>query len=216
MGFKAPYISRDELVRRAEAFLRQHHPSRDLPVPIEKIVEFGFGIDIVPVPGLQSSFDVVAYITRDRKEIRVDQYVFESREKRYRFSLAHEMGHFVLHPELFEYLHFDNIAAWKKAITDSIPENEYRFLEWHANCFAGLVLVPQAELVAAFEAWRGKLARLGLNLEEQGDGVWDALEEYIGREFVASADVIHKRLEFDGLLEIAAGSRVRPKGSQPG
>ena len=58
---------------------------------------------------------MVAYITHDRKEIRVDQYVLESRENRYRFSLAHEVGHLVLHPDLFEYLHFDNIAAWKES-----------------------------------------------------------------------------------------------------
>ena len=93
MGFKAPFIPKDELVRQAEAFLAGYHASRKLPVPIEEIVEFGLGLDIVPVPGLQSSFDVVAYITRDCKEIRVDQYVLESRENRYRFSLAHEVGH---------------------------------------------------------------------------------------------------------------------------
>ena len=212
--FRVHYIPKDELVRQSEAFLRRHHPSRELPVPIEGIVEFGLGLDIVPVPGLQSSFDVVAYITHDRKEIRVDQYVLESRENRYRFSLAHEVGHLVLHPELFEHLHFDNIAAWKAAITDSIPEKEYRILEWQANCFAGLVLVPQAELANAFGAWREKLANVGLNLDEQGDGVWDALEDHIGREFVVSADVIHKRLEFDGLLEIAEGGRARPKRLQ--
>ena len=214
MDFKAPFISKDDLVRKAAEFLRQHHPSRELPVPIEKIVEFGFGMDIVPIPGLQSGFDVVAYITRDRKEIRVDQYVFESRERRYRFSLAHEMGHFILHPGLFDYLRFDDVTAWKKALTDSIPEKEYRFLEWQANCFAGLVLVPQADLARVFDTWREKLAKVGLNLEEQEDGVWDALEDYIGREFLVSADVIHKRLEFDSLLEIAAGRRVRPRDSQ--
>jgi len=212
LGFKAPFIPKDELVRQAEAFLGRHHASRKLPVPIEEIVEFGLRLDIVPVPGLQSSFDVVAYITHDRKEIRVDQYVLESRENRYRFSLAHELGHLVLHPDLFEYLHFDNIAAWKAAITDSIPEREYRFLEWHANCFAGLILVPQSELAQAFETWRGKLVEVGLNLEEQGEGVWDALEDHIGREFVVSADVIHKRFEFDGQLGIAAC--VRPKRLQ--
>ena len=52
------------------------------------------------------------------------------------------------------------------------------------------------------------------DLEEQGEGVWDALEDHIGQEFLVSADVIHKRFEFDGLLEIAAGSRVRPKRPQ--
>jgi len=58
-------------------------------------------------------------------------------------------------------------------------------------------------------SWRKKLADLGLDLEEQGDEVWDALEDYIGREFVVSANVIHRRLKFDGVLEITGGNRVR-------
>ena len=195
MGFKAPFLSKEDLARKAEQFLTDHHPSRTVPVPIEQIVEAKFNLDIVPVPGLQDSFDVVAYITKDRTEIRVDQYVLEHRENRYRFSLAHELGHVVLHPELFEFLNFGDIAAWKQAMRESIPEKEYRYLEWHANEFAGAVLVPSAELITAFGKWRQKVAELGLVLEEQADGVRDTIEEYVAKEFMVSPAVIHRRLE---------------------
>ncbi|MGM0486693.1 MAG: ImmA/IrrE family metallo-endopeptidase [Planctomycetota bacterium] len=196
--FKAPYISKGELVKQAESFLQEHHPSRDLPIPIENIVEFRFNLDIVPVPGLHN-YDIVAYITHDQKEIRVDQYVLESRTNRYRFSLAHELGHLILHPELFEYLKFRDAAEWKNVMTTSIPEKEYRYLEFHANFFAGLVLVPQNELSYVLEKCRAKAAHYGLDLEDQYDGGWEAIEEYIGREFLVSSAVIHRRLEYDGL-----------------
>lgn len=91
MTYKAPFLSKEVLRAKAAEFLDKYNPKCKIPVPIEKIVEFDFGLDIVPVPGLQDSFDVVAYSTKDRQEIRVDKHVFESRETRYRFSLAHEL-----------------------------------------------------------------------------------------------------------------------------
>lgn len=63
MAFKAPYLSKDELRQRAERFLERHNPNLAIPVPIEFIVESDFSMDIVPVPGLQAGFDVVAFIT---------------------------------------------------------------------------------------------------------------------------------------------------------
>ena len=96
MAFKAPYLPYDTLRPRADAFLRQYHPDRTLPVPIELIVERDFGIEIVPMPGLQYGFDTVAFISRDLTEIRVDEDVFKSRPNRYRFSLAHELAHRLL------------------------------------------------------------------------------------------------------------------------
>lgn len=138
MELSAPFLQYDALGRKAEAFLQQYHPDRTLPVPIEVIVERDFGMDIVPMPGLQEAFDTVAFITRDLTEIRVDQYVLQWRPNRYRFSLAHELGHRILHADVFRELDFRNIESWKEVVM-SIPEREYGFLEFHANSFAGLV-----------------------------------------------------------------------------
>jgi Zn-dependent peptidase ImmA (M78 family) len=62
------------------------------------------------MPGLQTNFDTAAYITSDLTEIRVDQSVYETRENRYRFSLAHELAHKILHAEVFQQLSFSTIA----------------------------------------------------------------------------------------------------------
>ena len=67
-----------ELSRVAQEFLATHHPSGELPVPLEEIIEFDLELDIVPVPGLMTDLDVDAFITADLKEIRVDKYIQEN------------------------------------------------------------------------------------------------------------------------------------------
>ena len=46
------YLPYQQIGQRAEEFLLRYHPSRLLPVPIEEIVEFKLGVDIVPIPNL--------------------------------------------------------------------------------------------------------------------------------------------------------------------
>ena len=101
MAFRAPSYSYDQLRAVADQFHSQHHPAGYLPVPIEEIAEFNFSLDIVPMPGLKDEFDVDAFITGDLTEIRVDRYIQEHRLNRYRFSLAHELAHLLIHRELF-------------------------------------------------------------------------------------------------------------------
>ena len=76
MSFQAAYLSKEDLRKQAEQFLAEYNPKRQIPVPIELIVEARFETDIVPIPGLQVGFDVVAFITKDMREIRVDESYF--------------------------------------------------------------------------------------------------------------------------------------------
>ena len=124
MGFKAPFLQYDDLRVRAEDFLSQYHLQRTIPVPIEAIIELQFGMDIVPMPGL-GHFDVVAYVSQDMNEIRVDEFVQRERPARYRFCLAHELSHKLLHADVFRELRFEDISGWKNLVSNVIPEKEY-------------------------------------------------------------------------------------------
>ena len=199
MTFKAPYFSDSDIRRRADEFLKDHNRQRRIPVPIETIVEVSYRIDIVPMPGLQKAFDVVAFISKDLSEIRVDDFVFANRPNRYRFSLAHELGHRVLHADVWEQLTFDDIATWKNFVTDAIPEREYSFLEYHANTFAGLVLVPPNELIEMFRTCIEMAKSAQLDVADESTGVREYVEAHLGRKFEVSEDVIHRRIEKDGL-----------------
>jgi len=197
--FRAPYLSKDELRRRAERFLADHNPSRTIAVPIELIVEARFEMDIVPVPGLQAGFDVVAFITKDMREIRVDEYVYLNRPNRYRFSLAHELAHRILHPDLWNEINFHDVQSWKAVVAESISEREYSFVEFHANFFAGLVLVPPPELRDQFEQCIKLTKEHGLDASDEATGARDIIESHIARHFEVSRDVVHRRIEADAL-----------------
>lgn len=68
-----PYLSYDDLRRRARDFLQTYHPSGSIPVPIEEIVEFEYEIDIIPVPGLHNAFEVDGFISSDLKALTVEE-----------------------------------------------------------------------------------------------------------------------------------------------
>ena len=200
-----PYLRDEEFRQRADAFLRQTHPTKTIPVPIERMVE-RLGIDIVPIPGLQRSYDLVGAISIDRTRIFVDQWVAESRENRYRFTLAHEIGHLILHPQVFDHMRssVSDIEAWYE-FPQALSEVTYRSLEFQANTFAGLVLVPLAHLAEQYEAnvegvklLLDESERRGFPKTQALELAWDTLAERIALAFLVSKDVILKRLGSDG------------------
>ena len=60
MPLNVPHVTYNQLRAAAEAFLKRYHASRKIPIPIEQIIEFQMGLDIVPLPGLLEAYDVDA------------------------------------------------------------------------------------------------------------------------------------------------------------
>jgi len=201
-----PYLPNVRLRREAEAFLEQTHPSRVLPIPIEQMVE-RLGLDIVPVPGLQRAFDMVGCTSADMTCIYVDQSVAESRESRYRFTLAHEIAHVRLHPQIFGSLrHAASTPHEWQAFICGIPDVLYGSMEWQANVFAGLVLVPPASLKHEYGQVVGGIRKMmkdpalkGAPKEQVADIAWDELVTRLAPPFSVSEEVVRRRLEFEGL-----------------
>ncbi|MFQ6671843.1 MAG: ImmA/IrrE family metallo-endopeptidase, partial [Candidatus Tectimicrobiota bacterium] len=97
-----PYLEYEDIRKEADAFLIEHHPSGTIPVPIEEIVEFELGWDIVPIQGLRRLLDVEGFLSGDRETLWVDEDIWRTFPARYRFTIAHEVGHFIFHPQAFE------------------------------------------------------------------------------------------------------------------
>ena len=133
---KAPILSYKDIRSRADLFLARHHPGREIPVPIEEIVEFQMGINIVPLPGLHRDFEIDGFASSDMKDIFVDEFVSSSRPGRYRFTLAHEVGHLVLHKNIYGAETFKTFKQWKE-FHNSIPDQEHRWIEYQAYAFGG-------------------------------------------------------------------------------
>lgn len=189
-----PHLSYEQIRTQAEEFLRQHHSSRKIPVPIERIVEFQLKVDIIPLPGLKEVYDFDGFTSADLKGISVDLFAYEHRPRRYRFTLAHEVGHIVLHAKLFKEHPFRTADEWKHFV-HTFPSQEFGLLESQANCFAGLVLVPRD----AFEkALRENIPKVKLpKLPQEKVFAKDLVIEMVADYFDVSDEVIERRLRFD-------------------
>ncbi|MBI4680062.1 MAG: ImmA/IrrE family metallo-endopeptidase [Nitrospirae bacterium] len=148
-AFQPPILSYEKINTYAESFLLDYDIDNELPVPIEKVVEFKLGIDIIPFPDLQRTFDIEGFISGDFKSIYVDEYVYNNRPARYYFTLAHEIGHYVIHKDLIEHIRPSSVAAWKDFI-DRVDVEAYGWLEYQAYAFGGLLLVPRKFLFKHF------------------------------------------------------------------
>ena len=100
-----PGLSADAIERKAADLLADYYRDSDrvekLPIPVEVIAEqhLGYDIDIVD-DGLFSDPDYLGGIIFDRNLIQINAAV-EEHEGRYNFTLAHEIGHHVLHREIY-------------------------------------------------------------------------------------------------------------------
>lgn len=195
---QVPQYNYSQLRRHASEFLRRYNPQDALPVPIEEIVEISLGLNIIPIPGLQRTFEVDGFIDSDLAAVTVDQFVLENRLARYRFTLAHETGHLYLHREIFEGMRFSSIEEWKKFQLEVDPE-DYSWLEWQAYSFAGLVLVPPNHLKEQFEACEIRAKVDGLSPGTEAT-LW-YICEVLSSTFEVSQEVIERRIHKDGLFK---------------
>lgn len=199
VAFRPAVLSYDDLRRLAEEFLQEFHEERTLPVPIEEIVEFDFEIEIVPMEGILDDLEVDAFLTSDFRQIYVDAFVLKHRYRRYRFTLAHELAHHELHGPLYEGVRIKSVRDWH-AVQEWISEDDYAWFEFQANSFAGLVLVPSAELADQYRAAVRAAEEAGLSdvtiMSEAGKS---HLARWLANQFEVSESVIEKRMEKDGL-----------------
>jgi len=190
-----PRRSYDSLRLTADAFLRKHHPSGTLPVPIEQIIESQFGIAIIPIPNLLRDFDIDGFLAADMSEISIDEFVYLSRENRARFTLAHELAHILLHRSLLRGQTFRTIDEYK-AFRDQFSDEGYQWLEWQGRSLAGLILAPSKKLHLLFAKAKAMAKRNGLDPE--ADPAFDYIFEWIGAQVGVSSQVIATRLYKDG------------------
>lgn len=151
--FKAPYLRRTDILRQADELRQRQLPQGTLPVLVLDLAEFDLGLELVPKTNLRRAGDIDALLLGDLKTIVVDRDAFmDPRAKnRLRFSVAHEIGHLVLHRDIFAGLRHATAAEWSDYIS-AIPEVEYGWVEWQAYEFAGRLLVPPEPLREAFQA----------------------------------------------------------------
>lgn len=194
-GGHIPYLSKDEIARRAKEILDKYWDD-NLPVDVELLCD-RMGISILPVTNLAKNFHIDAFISADFKTIYVDSYEFERESHRYRFSVAHELGHYVLHRCFYpdECVDYEKWLEISRKVLDS-------FAEFQANYFAGNLLVPENRLVKILnDKFKGSFSRH--YWEASPKELWEVLFS-VRKSFAVSDQVIARRMRdaFPGIDDI--------------
>jgi hypothetical protein len=194
-AFKAPYIDQQKCWQEADKFRQQYSPSGEIPVDVVAIAEIDLDLEIRPITRLKEDADVDALLLGDWKTLIVDQqqYVDDRYLNRLRFSIAHELGHYVLHKAVYDQIPRCSPNDWI-TFMQMIPDNEYSYIEYQAYEFAGRLLVPLEQLTNQFNATLIETESNGINRTKLNDAHLAYLCNPISKYFEVSPDVIEKRL----------------------
>ena len=187
-----PYLGYGEIGKRAKEFLDRYHSSQELPVPIEKIVEFQLGLDIVPLPNLFSVYRVSGFLTADRSTVIVDERQFNRYWEKYRFTLAHEVGHHVLHGDCYEEADWSDADEYRDYILNMDKEALSRY-EVQGNYFAEQVLVPEEHLIEIAREIVGRHRDELVKIDASNGILLPYISNEIARPFEVSPKVIECR-----------------------
>ena len=201
-----PYWKYETIQGWADSFLQRYHPRKTIPIPIEIIVERDLQLGIVPIPNLLKDHRVDGFLKSHCREIVVDQFICNYRPSRYHFTLAHEVGHLQMHADLYRKVRVDSLHDWKD-FQNNLSEKSRTALEWQANAFAGLILVPADDLESAIRScvrkfagqWR-RAEAAEVSKQALEDRLTQAVSEEICKLFGVSAEVIVRRIEREGFL----------------
>jgi Zn-dependent peptidase ImmA (M78 family) len=122
---------------------------------------------------------------------------------RLRFSLAHEVDHFVLHKHIYSTFNVESPEEYLEFVMN-FPEEEYRSFEWQANEVAGSLLVPRTRLITEILSGKERLSQQGLSClwDENREQVLMSMSPMLGRVFGVSDDVMERRILEDRDLSI--------------
>jgi len=156
---------------------------------------------------------VLGKITFNPTKIYVTN-ALEFNQSRWRFTLAHEIGHFMLHEKILnqyfsEKLDYEDSIFFNKSEFISTNKN----LEIQANIFASLLLIPEIYLLQIVRMYFAKnnIYKNHLYLDHQAANVelvFELLEE-LSSKFNVSKSVAKYRLIRKGLLKDATDISMR-------
>lgn len=196
-----PYVTKEAVWEIADTFYKKYNPGDTIPLDIHNIIEHDLGIPIVPENGLKAATEADAYINPCFDEITVDTEQIKSEKFAYRlrFSLAHEIGHYVLHKHIIENLDLSTLDKHMRFI-ELIEARDYKSAEIQANHFAARLLVPthhfnlQLELIKPIIADAKKMIP-----NVQQDFLRSVVATFLHQKFEVSSEVIEIKIYNEGI-----------------
>ncbi len=164
-----PFLSKTQIKREAAVLLSEYGERFgavvEPPVPIDEILEvhLQLAFELSDMNAMFGFGDVLGALWIAEKTVRVDKsldpVLFPRRKGRYRFTLAHETGHWRLHRHLYtaDANQAQFFGGQSKPAYVCRSSEASKPVEWQANYFAAQLLMPSNLLRAGWEKWRGNL-----------------------------------------------------------
>lgn len=172
----------------------------NIPIDVDLILDLK-DISLIPAPGIGDD----GFCSRNFDLIYYDPLQPEFRT---RFTVAHELGHCVLHKDYLQQnfdLHWTDFSEWLNFL-DQIDPFDEREMETQANIFASHLLIPETPLIdiAAKEMPKIRAAierakASGLAQEDIEEKARDMLAREIAQKFEVSASAMFYRLKYSGI-----------------
>lgn len=241
MAIKVRCLSEDEIEKEAELLLAEYTETTGAPikllVPVEEITTYHLALrlgfanlhETLRIPMLRDKPDILGAIWVDTEAVLIDRSLEPkhnpSMAGRYRFSVAHEIGHWRLHRS---YVAKD---AKQASLFDGSPEptvicrssQAKEPIEWQADYFSSCLLMPRHRVQEEWQEFLGRTRPLCLSdlqpnervmmraqtkIYEQGrsetgavdDALFEEVAKPLARRFGVSAPAMRIRLEKLGLL----------------
>jgi Zn-dependent peptidase ImmA (M78 family) len=240
MAIKVEFLREDEIEKDAELLLAEYEDTIGepikLPVPVDEITTYHLALRLgfddlhktLNRPMLRGQPDILGAIWVEKELVLIDRHLDPKNNPsmlgRYRFCVAHEIGHWRLHRS---YVRDSNQTALFEASTEPTvicrvsQENEP--VEWQANFFGSCLLMPRRRVHDEWKGYLGRTSPLLLSdlrpngnvmmraqsmIYEQGRNeagavdiaLFEEVAKPIARRFGVSAPAMRIRLENLGLL----------------
>ena len=194
MSLPIQRLSYQKIGQIADQFLANYHPGLSLPIPIEEIAEQKLNLRIHEQMNLKKDYDVDGFLISDLTAIFIDFDLYMNFENRTRFTIAHEIGHRILHGKIFKQLNINSVDKLNE-LAIKITDDEYRLLEYKAYSFASQVLVPKDLLFAEIKKRIGKIPKL------ETPEVLATIAQDLLNIFQVSGEVMLRRLEKEKIVK---------------
>lgn len=195
----------DKVWEAVEAFRRHYlvQAGGALPVDVFSLAELQLRLDVIPFDDLMAKYRIDAALTQDFSGIYVDteSYVLWERgpvwkQNRLRFTVAHEIGHWVLHRDYAAKVKFVSFEQFARHFKGEDPARYW--LEQEANEFAGRLLVPVERLRELFDQFARQIAAIMPNWLQSED-LRIKFAEQVATRFGVHNQSILARLDREGL-----------------
>jgi Zn-dependent peptidase ImmA (M78 family) len=170
------YLSQEAIESISDYFLTSYFRASDRcyfpPIPVDVILEkhlklsLGFGDlhGMLDIPRKGNEPEVLGALWVDSGEVLIDEYldpdIDPTREGRFRFTVAHEIGHWELHrAQLLSSSQQDEASNRSPTVVCRASQAKER-IEWQADQFSSCLLMPRNLVLGAWKARFGDLEPL--------------------------------------------------------